>query len=120
MCMKEVNLKVKLVSSEDNVDTIIKGNIIKNQITYKENDINVVIIINKDSIVMERKSKDYHIFLNFDKSKPTISTYQVFGGLKTFDLETITKKFNITTKRIEIDYILEGNTFSYTLEMEDL
>ena len=120
MCMKQMNLKIKLVSEEDNIDIKILGNMNENEITYKEDNTDVILSINKDTIKMNRKNNDYNIELVFNKATKTISTYQVFGGLKTFQLETITKNLNISDKKIEIDYNLEGNDFSYTLEMEDL
>ena len=69
---------------------------------------------------MKRECNEYKINIIFEKNKKTISTYQVFGGSKIFDLETITKKLKIEDNKIEINYELEGNAFKYVLEMEDL
>ena len=39
---------------------------------------------------------------------------------KVFKLDTITKKLSISDNKILIEYVLEGNKFKYTLEMEEL
>ena len=120
MCMKQINLRVKLISDEDNIDTIITGYRDNNHITYKDNNVDVVLDKKKKKITMTRKCNEYTIQLNFDKDSKTISTYQVFGGNKKFELETITKELLISDNKIIINYNLEGNDFSYTLEMEEL
>ena len=118
--MGKINLRAKLISDEENLNIEVSGIKTNNKIVYKENDITVTILIFDNKIEMNRICNDYKINLNFEKNKKTISTYQVFGGTKTFNLETNTKKLNITKDKIEIVYILEGNSFKYTLEMEDL
>ena len=69
---------------------------------------------------MNRRSSDYEINLLFDNNSKSISSYTLFGSSKKFNLETITKKLIISSNKIELDYILEGNKFSYILEVEDL
>ena len=121
MCMGKINLKAKLISDEENLNIEVSG--IKsnnNKIIYKENNITVTILILNNRIEMNRTCNEYKINLVFEKNKTTISNYQVFGMPKTFDLETKTKKLIIKDKVIEIDYELEGNKFSYVLEMEAL
>jgi hypothetical protein len=39
---------------------------------------------------------------------------------KEFLLETKTKKLEITDTNINLDYNLEGNDFSYSLEVKDI
>lgn len=118
--MGKIYLKAKLISDEENLNIEVSGIKNNNKIIYKENDINVTILLFDNRIEMNRTCNDYKINLNFDKNKKTTSTYQVFGGSKTFDLETTTKKLNISDEKIELEYILEGNKFKYILEMEDL
>lgn len=118
--MGKINLKASIISDEENLTIKTSGIKSDNKIIYKENDITVTILIFDNKIEMNRSCSDYKINLNFEKNKKTISTYQVFGGFKTFDLETNTKKIKIDNDKIEIDYELEGNTFNYILEMEDI
>ena len=118
--MGKINIKAHLVSDEENLIIETSGIKSKNKIIYKENDISVTILMFENKIEMERISKDYKINLIFDKNKKTVSTYQIFGGSKTFNLETKTKKLIINDKKIELNYELEGNKFKYTLEMEAL
>ncbi len=118
--MGKINLKANLVSPDEilNIDT--SGIKTSNKIVYKENNITVTILIQNNRIEMNRTCNEYKINLVFEKNKKTISTYQVFGMPKTFDLETKTKKLIIKDNIIELEYELEGNNFKYSLEMEDL
>ena len=120
MCMGKINLKANLVSPDEilNIDT--SGIKTSNKIVYKENNITVTILIQNNRIEMNRTCNEYKINLVFENNKKTISTYQVFGMPKTFDLETKTKKLIIKENLIELEYELEGNNFKYSIEWEDL
>lgn len=118
--MGKINLKAHLISDEENLNIEVSGIRNKNKIIYKENNITVTILIMNNKIELNRVCNEYKIKLIFDKFKDTISTYSLFGALKIFELETVTKKLLISDKKIEIDYVLEGNNFSYKLEVEDL
>ena len=118
--MGKINLRFKLISDDDNLDIKTTGIKTENKIVYKENNITVTLLIFDNKIEMTRSCNEYKINLVFEKNKKTISTYQVFGASKIFDLETKTKKFIISKNNIIINYELEGNNFSYSLEMEDL
>lgn len=118
--MGKINLKAKLISEEENLNIEVSGIKTNNKIIYKENNITVTILILNNRIEMNRTCNEYKINLIFEKDKKTISTYQVFGMPKIFDLETNTKKLDISDNKIQLDYELERNKFSYVLEMEDL
>ena len=115
--MAKINIKAVLITEDEKFD--IETYAIKkdNKITYKENDISVTINIFNNKIEMKRVCKDYEINLIFEYKNKTISTYKVFGAPKVFELETNTKKLDIENDKIIIEYILEGNHFSYTLKM---
>ena len=66
------------------------------------------------------KINEYKINLIFENNKKSISTYQVFGMPKIFNLETNTKKIIIKDNEIKIYYELEGNKFEYSLEWEEI
>ena len=116
--MGKINLKASLLSNEENLVIETSGIKTNNKIVYKENDITVTILIFDNKIELNRTCNDYKINLKFEKNKKTISTYQVFGGSKVFELETITKKLKIDNNKIEINYELEGNNFKYLLVWE--
>lgn len=118
--MGKIYLTAKLISEEENLNIKISGIKTKNKIIYKENNITVTILIFNNKIEMNRTCNEYKINLIFEKNKKTISTYQVFGVSKVFDLETNTNKLIIKDNSIELNYELEGNKFSYILEMEEL
>ena len=118
--MGKINLKTSLISAEENLNIETTGIKTNNKIVYKENNITVTILIFDNKIEMNRICNEYKINLIFEKGKNSISKYNVFGMPKEFLLETKTKKLEITDKEINIKYNLEGNNFSYHLEMEDV
>lgn len=118
--MAKFKINSNLISVDDNlkIDTIgIKKD---NKILYKENEISVTIIVLNNKIEVKRVHPDYVIELFFDKNEDTLSNYRFIGGNKNFKLHTKTKKLLISDKKIEIEYILEDNTFKYKLELEEL
>lgn len=117
--MAKINIKVKLISDEENLDYEILGIKNKNKITYKENDITVTLLILNNKIEMKRECNDYKIKFIFENSSSNC-IYTVFGGTKTFELETKLKKLNIKNNLIEINYELEGNIFKYSLVWEEI
>ena len=116
--MGKIDLKAKLISEEENLDIKVSGIKTKNKIIYKENSITVTILIFANKIEMNRTCNEYKINFIFEKDTKTISSYQVFGMPKIFDLETKVKKLVISDEKIEINYNLEGNDFEYLLEWE--
>lgn len=118
--MGKINLKANIISEDENLNIDVSGIKTKNKIIYKENNVTVTILILNNRIEMNRTCNEYKINLIFEKNKNTISTYQVFGMPKTFDLETKTKKLIIKNNSIKLDYELEGNNFRYLLEWEVL
>ena len=118
--MGKINLKANIISEDENLNIDVSGIKTKNKIIYKENNVTVTILIQNNRIEMNRTCNEYKINLIFEKNKNTISTYQVFGMPKTFDLETKTKKLIIKNNSIKLDYELEGNNFRYLLEWEVL
>ena len=118
--MGKINLNTSIMSDEENLSIKTSGIKTNNKIVYKENDVTVTILLFNNKIEMNRACNDYKINLIFEKGKKTVSTYQVFGGSKVFNLETFTKKLDINDYKIKLEYELEGNTFKYALEMEDL
>lgn len=110
---KKIHVKL---DGEEKIDEIFDAIILNNCIKYKENNINVVIEFNQNELNIKRSCNEYKINLNLKKGN-SISTYQVFGNEKVFELETITKDINISNSLISVNYNLEGNDFSFVLEV---
>lgn len=115
--MGKINLKASLISEDENLNIETSGIKTKNKIVYKENNITVTILILNNKIEMNRTCNEYKINLIFEKNKKTMSTYNVFGAPKVFELETLTKTLKIEENEIQLEYELEGNKFSYTLKL---
>lgn len=118
--MSKMKFKIKLESSDENLDFEVNGIKNKNKINYKEFDVSVTLLINENKVTMKRVCNDYTINLVFVNNCETCSTYSVFGGTKIFNLSTFTNSIKISENKIIIDYNLEGNKFFYILEMEEL
>ena len=117
--MGKVFLKSILISDIDNLKLDTNGIKTNNKIIYKENNITVTILIFNNKIEMNRSSDEYDINLLFELNTTTNSTYSFNGTNKKFTLLTYTKKLIIKDNKINIDYNLEGNNFSYSLEWRD-
>ena len=116
MCMGKIFLKSNLISDIENLELSVNGIKTNNKIIYKENNVTVTILIYNNKIEMNRVSAEYEINLIFKQNSKTISTYFLFGTSKKFILNTYTKKLDIKDNKLNIDYNLEGNNFSYLLE----
>lgn len=118
--MAKFKISSNLISNDEILNINTTGIKLDNKIIYEENNISVNIKIFDNRIEIERIHPDYKIELFFDKNNETLSNYRFTGGNKDFKLKTKTKKLIITDKKIEVEYILEDNTFKYKLELEDL
>ena len=116
MCMGKIFLKSNLISDIENLELSVNGIKTNNKIIYKENNVTVTILIYNNKIEMNRVSAEYEINLIFKQNSKTISTYFLLGTSKKFILNTYTKKLDIKDNKLNIDYNLEGNNFSYLLE----
>ena len=117
--MSKINIKVKLNGVDENVDLIISALKTKNKINYNENNIKVTIILNEKEVIMKRICNEYEIEFKFIEKENTISNYKLFGVSKIFDLETYTNKLLVDDDKLVIDYNLEGNDFSFILEVQN-
>ena len=120
MCMGKIKLCAKLISDNDDLVVNTLGIKLDNKVIYRENDIQVTLLIENNKIIMKRMSSEYTIELIFDKNNNTLSTYSFIGGNKHFNLNTNTREMIINDTKIEIKYILEGNKYYYILEMEEV
>lgn len=105
-----------------NIDTI--GIKIDNKIKYKDNEINVVICVNEDDIIIERKCKEYFLTLHLSQGNITKGTYNIYS-LGIINLNITTIKLIINENKVETNYILDfGNKekqeFEFSLEVEEL
>ena len=105
-----------------NIDTI--GIKTDNKIKYKDNEINLVICVNKAEIMIERKCKEYSLILHLSQNNMTKGTYNIYN-LGIIDLDITTNKLIINENKAEINYILDfGNEekteFEFSLEVEEL
>ena len=124
--MSKIKIKVSLHNSLAKelykVDTI--GIKVDNKIKYQDNEINVVICVNEEDIVIERKCKDYGLILHLSQNNMTKGTYEIYS-LGTIDLNITTNKFVISENKMEMNYILdfgnnEKNQFEFLVDLEEL
>lgn len=124
--MSKVKIKSTLQNLTSNevysTDTI--GIKIDDKIKFKDNEINVIICVNEESIMIERKCKEYHLTLHLSQNNMTKGTYNIYN-LGIIDLDITTNKLIINENKIETNYILDfGNNekieFKFLIELEEL
>jgi len=124
--MSKVKIKSTLQNLTSNevysTDTI--GIKIDDKIKFKDNEINVVICVNEESVMIERKCKEYHLTLHVSQNNMTKGTYNIYN-LGIIDLDITTNKLIINENKIETNYILDfGNNekteFEFLIELEEL
>lgn len=124
--MSKVKIKSTLQNLTSNevysTDTI--GIKIDNKIKFKDNEINVVICVNEESVMIERKCKEYHLTLHLSQNNITKGTYNIYN-LGIIDLDITTNKLIINENKIETNYILdfrnnEKTEFKFLIELEEL
>jgi len=124
--MSKVKIKSTLQNLTSNevysTDTI--GIKIDDKIKFKDNEINVVICVNEESVMIERKCKEYHLTLHVSQNNMTKGTYNIYN-LGIIDLDITTNKLIINENKIETNYILdfrnnEKTEFEFLIELEEL
>lgn len=123
--MSKVKIKSHLhnLSSSEVYSSDVIGIKLDNKIKYIDNEINVIICVNENDIILERRCKEYHLTLHLSLNSITKGRYEIYS-LGTIDLDIKTNKLKINANKIEINYILdfgnEENEFEYLVEMEEL
>ncbi|MEG0909308.1 MAG: DUF1934 family protein [Bacilli bacterium] len=122
--MSKIKLCTELVNKTENevFKTETNGIIESNKIKYNDNGITVVITLNTDKIIINRRSEEYDIILPLTLNEKQNGEYKV-KQLGTLNLEVVTKKLEINEKKIEIEYsmILDKTSktdFFYKIEYE--
>ena len=94
------------------------------KIIYKEDNVNVVIIINENELFIERKCQEYHLTLNLSNKCDTKGIYNI-NGIGEITLQIETKSLFLDDNEIKTKYIIDfgGNEiteFEFSLKMEVL
>lgn len=101
----------------------IKGIKTNDKIVYKENDINVTILLDNNKIEMKRRTGDYIIELMFLDGKATSGNYHLIEYKNSINLNIETLSSNNQDNKIILDYNLSMaeefiGHFTFSLEFE--
>ena len=101
----------------------IKGIKTNDKIVYKENDINVTILLDNNKIEMKRRTDDYIIELMFLDSKATSGNYHLIEYKNSINLNIETLSSSNQDNKIILDYNLSMaeefiGHFTFSLEFE--
>ena len=101
----------------------IKGIKTNDKIVYKENDINVTIFLDNNTIEMKRRTGDYIIELMFLDGKATNGNYHLIEYKNSIDLNIETLSSVNQDNKIILDYNLSMaeefiGHFTFSLEFE--
>lgn len=101
----------------------IKGIKTNDKIVYKENDINVTILLDNNKIEMKRRTSDYIIELMFLDGKATSGNYHLIEYKNSINLNIETLSSSNQDNKIILDYNLSMaeefiGHFTFSLEFE--
>lgn len=101
----------------------IKGIKTNDKIVYKENDINVTIFLDNNTIEMKRRTGDYIIELMFLDGKATSGNYHLIEYKNSINLNIETLSSSNQDNKIILDYNLSMaeefiGHFTFSLEFE--
>ncbi len=101
----------------------IKGIKTNDKIVYKENDINVTILLDNNKIEMKRRTGDYIIELMFLDGKATSGNYHLIEYKNSINLNIETLSSSNQDNKIILDYNLSMaeefiGHFTFSLEFE--
>lgn len=101
----------------------IKGMKTNDKIVYKENDINVTILLDNNKIEMKRRTGDYIIELMFLDGKTTSGNYHLIEYKNSINLNIETLSSSNQDNKIILDYNLSMaeefiGHFTFSLEFE--
>lgn len=101
----------------------IKGIKTNDKIVYKENDINVTILLDNNKIEMKRRTDDYIIELMFLDGKATSGNYHLIEYKNSINLNIETLSSSNQDNKIILDYNLSMaeefiGHFTFSLEFE--
>lgn len=114
--MSKISIKsiIKNITEDEEVKVNCTGYKENNRIIYKDNDIDVTILINTNKIGIVRENDIYKLNLNFELNN-SYSTYELKENNLKFDLDIVLKELNIENNKIEIKYNLDCE-YLYRLE----
>lgn len=105
--MSKISVKSMLNNKTENKFYSCETNAIidNNKIKYLDDDVMVIIEINDDDIIINRKSKEYDITLPFKKDSTLIGAYNV-KELGTLDLKVKTNNIERDNNKLKIEYLM--------------
>ena len=116
--MSKIKLKTTLVVTGTDNDTFeyeLEGIKIDNKLKFKEDTTFVTLTILNDAITIQRKTDEYILDMQFGDTNTC--NYHL-NGLGNLNLELLTKKVEISDKRIKIVYDMNGNSYTYLVNYE--
>ncbi|MCD8562345.1 MAG: hypothetical protein LRY26_00930 [Bacilli bacterium] len=112
----EILLKVNLIENEIQDSYIGKAILIDNVITYEDN-VKVIINLNKDKLSIFRSNDQYDINISFNENK---ITYFLKENNASFNINLALLKTDYYSNGIYIEYMIEDSIFKFKLEYEVL
>ena len=116
--MAKINIKVTLISEDDikeeNYHAIFQKE--EDVITYQEQD-QTITKINKKGSKLRRENKELIMEFSFDEGKETLGKLHIKNLNKNLNLKVKTNKILKEENKLEIEYELENQKYTYKLEV---
>lgn len=119
-----LNASLKNMTEQELITTNVLAIKENNKIKYIDKDVTVIITIKDNIVELERKSKEYQIFMIFDLNNITDGIYDIYN-IGKIKLNVKTTFLKVEHNKIEINYqmILEGiekTDFVYKIEIKEM
>lgn len=106
---------VKIKTKEETIEEKVELEVKNNKINYKEEN-KTIVLLDLESKTLMRENKKLYMEYDFFKEKGNI---YIKSLRKNIELQFKLKKMNINRNKIEVQYEIENNLYTYKIEMED-
>lgn len=114
--MSKIKIHYTLIHENDVIEFSTLGIFNQNKIHFKEHDTTFDIFISEDSVLLKRKNQDYSLCIEFNITNSK-GTYNI-DKIGEIELIPTINKLLIKEGQVEIDYILNDETFKFNLQYE--
>jgi uncharacterized beta-barrel protein YwiB (DUF1934 family) len=107
--MAKIKINSSLKTKDDIILKELLGIYFDNKIVYKEENINVTILLEDNKIKLSRVTDEYEIIIDFIRNKKTEGVYYIKSHQLKMDLCVKTNILDIKDNKIVIEYELNLN-----------
>ena len=105
-------MKVLIKSNLNNIQNEVKGTFLNNRIVYIDNEVKVILDLNKKLLIRENIDSSYKIELDFFNE-----IYKVYITGNTYvNINLVLKAYEYKENKVKIIYFIEDSKYDYQIE----